>query len=59
MKRADVVALITGLLLTGLAVGSLWFTFTGSIDWQLVRIVAPLALVVIGVFGLVLSRNKS
>ncbi len=59
MKRVDVVALIFGLLLTGVAAGALWFTFTGSIDWALVRVAAPLVLVVVGVVGLALSRNRS
>lgn len=58
MRRVDVVALIFGLLLAGVAVASLWLTFTGSINWQLVRAVAPLSLVVVGVVGLALSRNR-
>ena len=59
MKRVDVVALVFGVLMTGIAVGSLWFAFTGSIDWGLLRVAAPLALVVVGVVGLALSRNRS
>lgn len=59
MRRVDVVALMSGLLLTAVAVGSLWLTFVGSIDWQLLRVVAPLTLVVLGVLGLTLSRNRS
>lgn len=59
MKRVDVVALIAGLLMTGVATGSLWLAFTGSINWQVIRVVAPLALVVVGVLGLALSRNRS
>ena len=58
MKRVDVVALISGLLLTGVAVGSLWLAFHGSINWQLVRVISPMALVVVGVLGLALSRNR-
>jgi membrane protein YdbS with pleckstrin-like domain len=59
MKRVDVVALIAGVLLTGVAVASLWLTFTGSLNWQLLRLLAPLALVVVGVLGLAFSRNRS
>jgi hypothetical protein len=59
MRRVDVVALMSGLLLTAIAVGSLWLTFGGRIDWQLLRVVAPLSLVVVGVLGLALSRNRS
>jgi hypothetical protein len=59
MKRVDVVALIAGLLLTGVAVGSLWLSLTGSIDWDLLKVAAPLVLVVVGVLGLALSRNRS
>ncbi len=58
MKRVDVVALISGLLLSGVALGSLWLAFTGSISWPLIRVIAPLALVVVGVLGLALSRNR-
>lgn len=58
MKRLDVVALVTGLLLTTVAAGSLWLSFVGSISWPMVRVVAPLALVVVGVLGLALSRNR-
>jgi hypothetical protein len=58
MKRVDVVALIAGLLLTGFAAASLWLTFTGSINWQAIKVIAPLALVFVGVIGLALSRNR-
>jgi len=57
-KRVDVVALVSGLLLSGIAVGALWLAFTGSIDWQLVKIIAPLILVISGIVGLALSRNR-
>ena len=52
------VALVFGLLLTTVAAGSLWISFVGSISWPMVRVVAPLALVVVGVLGLALSRNR-
>ena len=58
MRRLDVVALVFGVLLTGVALASLWLSFTGSIDWQVIKIAAPLALVVVGVAGLALSRNR-
>ena len=57
-KTYDVVALIFGLLLSSVALGSLWLTFVGPLNWQVIRIVAPMGLVAIGVLGLVLSRNR-
>ena len=54
----DVVALIFGLVLTCVALGSLWLTFVGSINWSMVKIVSPLGLVAIGVLGLFLSRSR-
>ncbi len=60
MRRpGDVGALLVGVLLTALAAGSLWSTFFGSLNWHLIKIAAPLGLVVIGVVGLALSRNRS
>jgi hypothetical protein len=56
-KTYDVVALIFGLLFSCAALGSLWLTFIGPLNWQVIRIVAPMGLVVVGVLGLVLSRN--
>jgi|GEM_PF-1378544 hypothetical protein len=57
-KTYDVVALIFGLLLSSVALGSLWLTFVGPLNWQVIRIVAPMGLVAAGVLGLVLSRNR-
>lgn len=58
MKRAaDVTALIFGLVFTTLAGGVLWHAFGGDLDWALVKVAAPLGLVVIGVIGLALSRR--
>ena len=59
MKRVDVVALVTGLLFTAVAAASLWLAFTGSIRWELLKVAAPLTLVVVGVIGLALSRNRT
>lgn len=56
--RLDVVALIVGVLLVGVAGCALWYTYTERISWQLLRVAAPLTLVVIGVLGLSLSRNR-
>jgi hypothetical protein len=50
--------LIFGLLLSCVALGSLWLTFAGPLNWQVIRIVAPMGLVAVGVAGLVLSRNR-
>lgn len=58
MRRFDVVALIAGVLLTGVAVCALWYTYTERINWQLLRVAAPLTLVVVGVLGLSLSRHR-
>ena len=59
MRRSyDVVSLIFGVLLTCVAAGSLWLAFIGPIDWRVVKIVAPLALVAVGILGLALSRNR-
>ena len=60
MRRTyDVVALITGVLLTAVALGALWLTYVGPLPWPAIKIVAPLGLVAIGVCGLALSRNRS
>jgi hypothetical protein len=59
MRRRDGVALVAGLVLIAVALGALWFAFTGTLDWQLVGTVAPLALVAIGMLGLVVSRNST
>ncbi|MET0694003.1 MAG: hypothetical protein ABWY56_08725 [Propionibacteriaceae bacterium] len=59
MNRVDVVALVFGLLLTAVGAGALWLAIAGSLDWQLVKVAAPLALVVVGVLGLAFSRNRS
>lgn len=56
MKRRDTVALIFGLLLTGVALGSLWFAITGVLDWNVVKLAIPIGLVVVGIAGLAVSR---
>ena len=58
-RSRDVVALIFGLVLTSVAIGTLWLSFVGGIDWRLVKIIAPLGLIAAGVLGLALSRNRS
>lgn len=57
MKRRDTVALILGLLLTGVALGSLWFSITGVMDWDVLTLAIPIGLVVVGVAGLAVSRT--
>lgn len=57
MKRRDTVALISGLLLTGVALGSLWFSITGSLDWNVLKLAIPIGLVVVGIAGLVAART--
>ena len=57
-RQRDVVALVFGLLLTGIAGTTLWISFVGPVSWKLLTTAAPLALVVIGVVGLLLSRRR-
>lgn len=60
MKRpVDVVSLLMGLLLTTIAGVVLWLTFVGPLNWSLVKVAAPFGLVVAGVIGLALSRNRT
>jgi len=56
-QAPDVVALVFGVLLAGIAAAALWLSVAGSLDWSLLRAVAPLALVAVGVLGLALSRR--
>jgi hypothetical protein len=56
-RRVDVVALVFGLLLTGCAAGALWYSVVGGLEWRMLRIAVPLILVIIGLLGLVASRN--
>lgn len=57
-RRLDVLSLVIGVLLSGVALGGLWLAFDGDINWQLVKVAAPLTLVVVGLLGLTLSRNR-
>lgn len=57
-RRHDVVALISGVVFTVLALGSLWLTLAGPLPWGVIKIVAPLGLVALGIGGLALSRNR-
>ena len=57
MRSRDVVALVFGLLFTGIGAAGLWYVFVGALDWALLRTAAPLALVVVGALGLALSRR--
>ena len=57
MRSRDAVALVFGLLFTGVAGAALWQSFTGSLHWSLLKTATPLALVVVGVLGLALSRR--
>ena len=56
-RTADVTALVFGLVVATIAGGVLWRTFIGNINWSLVKVAAPLGLVLIGVVGLLLSRR--
>jgi hypothetical protein len=59
MRSVDVTAFVVGAVLSGVAVLALWMVFAGSVDWGIVRIVAPLGLVAVGILGLALARNRS
>lgn len=60
MRRTyDVVALIAGVIFSIVALGALWFALLGPLPWSVIKIVAPLGLVALGVGGLALSRNRS
>ncbi len=54
----DVVALVFGVLLSAAAAAGLWLSFIGPLDWSVMKIVAPLGLVVVGIVGLALSRHR-
>ncbi|QLQ16507.1 MAG: hypothetical protein HZY73_13540 [Micropruina sp.] len=58
MNRRDVTAFNAGLVFLVVAALGLWMAF-GDVNWKLVSIAAPLALVFIGGAGLILSRTKS
>lgn len=58
-RRADSVSLVLGLLATILALGGLWLSFGGSIQWSTLKIIAPLVLVLIGIIGLAAARPRS
>lgn len=57
MKRRDTVALIFGLILSGIALGALWFAVTGHLDWDVLKLAIPIGLVVVGIAGLAVSRT--
>lgn len=58
MKRYDVVALVSGVCFLGLALAVLTNALVGPVSWGLVKVVAPVVLVVVGVAGLALSRRS-
>ena len=58
MKRFDVVALVTGVCFACLALALLSDALVAPLTWGLVKVVAPVVLVVVGVVGLALSRRS-
>lgn len=58
-SRPDPVSVVLGLLATVLALGGLWLSLGGNVDWSTLRIAAPLTLVLIGIIGLAASRPRS
>jgi hypothetical protein len=60
MRRTyDVVALIAGVLFSCVALGTLWLALVGPLPWSVIKIVAQLGLIALGVGGLALSRNRT
>jgi hypothetical protein len=59
MRSVDVLALVVGVVFSAIAVLFLWLNLFGSINWEVVRIAAPLGLLSLGIVGLALSRNRS
>ncbi len=57
MKRFDVVALIAGVCFACLALAVLTDALVAPLSWSVVKVAAPLVLVVVGVVGLALSRR--
>lgn len=57
MRSRDAVALVFGLLFTGVAAAALWQSLVGALPWAQLKTVVPVALVVVGVLGLALSRR--
>lgn len=57
-RRLEVVSLIFGLLFSLVAGVALWLAVFDTVNWQVLRVAAPGALVVIGILGLALSRNR-
>lgn len=58
MRRPDVVALVFGVVISAVAALALWLSLGGAVNWSGLKIAAPLGLVVVGVLGLALSRNR-
>ena len=56
MRRFDLAAFNVGLVLLCGAALVLWMS-VGAVDWHLVRVAAPILLVVIGVTGLLMNRK--
>ncbi|MBO0812498.1 MAG: hypothetical protein J2P23_10690 [Microlunatus sp.] len=58
-RRPDAVSVVLGLLATMLAIGGLWLSLGGNVDWSALRVAAPLVLVLVGIIGLAASRPRS
>ena len=58
MRRIDVAALNVGMVCVGLAALAMCAAI-GTVNWNIVSIIAPLGLVVIGLTGLLLSRTST
>ena len=55
--RPDVTALILGLLVLTVAGLGLWMAF-GTVNWSIMGLAIPLALVAVGIVGLTASRPR-
>lgn len=58
-RRVDVPPLILGLALVPVAALAVWTSLGLTVAWGPVLVGAPIALIVLGVLGLVLSRHPS
>ena len=55
----DVLALVLGIMITGVAAAVLWTTLVGPLPFDVLRVGIPLLLVAAGLAGLVATRPRS
>lgn len=57
-RRFDLVAFIFGMIMIAVAVVAMWMALAGPIPFAWLKVAAPLFLVLVGVVGLTISRNR-